>query len=100
MVPILASLLSAGALIAATPQPRQLVAGPVFAGDRVVWGEERDQLNVLRAARDTTPLWQSASSWFSGPLAASGSLVAFSRSFNGCATQPGVACPIETQAVA
>src|SRR5437868_5556278 len=78
----------------------QDVAGPVFAGDRVVWAEQRDQLNVLREAHDATPLWQSPSSWFSGPLAGSDSLVAFSRSFNGCAAQPGVVCPVETQPVA
>src|SRR4051812_46439968 len=100
MVPFLASLLTIGALTGVTPQPRQLVAGPVFAGDRVVWGEQRGELNTLTAAGDATPLWQSASSWFSGPLAASGSLVAFSRSFDGCAGQPGVVCPVETQPVA
>src|SRR2546421_4013388 len=100
MVPLLASLLAIGALTGVTPQPRQLVAGPVFAGDRVVWGEQLDQLNVLRAAHDATPLWQSPSSWFSGPLAASGSLVAFSRSFDGCPAHPGVVCPVETQPVA
>jgi hypothetical protein len=76
------------------------VAGPVFAGNRVVWGEQRNGLNALRAAHEATPLWQSGSSWFSGPLAGSASLVAFSRSFDGCPNQPGVACPIETQAIA
>src|SRR5205823_519124 len=100
MVPVLASLLAVGVFHGATPQPRQLIAGPVFAGDRVIWGEQRDQLNVLRAAGDATPLWQSASSWLSGPLAGSDSLVAFSRSFDGCAGQPGVVCPVETQPVA
>jgi hypothetical protein len=100
MVLFLASLLAVGALTGVAPQPRQLVAGPVFAGDRVVWGEQRDQLNVLTAARDATPLWQSPSSWFSGPLAASASLVAFTRSYDGCPGQPGVVCPVETQAIA
>ena len=99
MVPLLASFLAAAALAGVT-QPRQLVAGPVLAGDRVVWGEQRDGLNVLSAAHDATPLWQSGSSWFSGPLAGSGSLVAFSRSYTGCGGQPGVDCPVETQAVA
>ena len=100
MVPLLASFLVAGALAGVTPAPRQLVAGPALAGDRVVWGEQRDSLNVLRAAHEAAPLWQSSSSWLSGPLAGSASLVAFSQSFNGCAGQPGVACPVETQAVA
>src|SRR5205823_8035783 len=100
MVPFLALLLAVGALVGSTPPPRQLVAGPVLAGDRVVWGEQRGELSLLSAAHDATPLWQSPSSWFSGPLAGSQSLVAFSRSFNGCAPQPGVACPVETQAVA
>ena len=99
MVPLLASFLAAATLAGVT-QPRQLVAGPVLAGDRVVWGEQRDGLNVLTAAHDATPLWQSGSSWFSGPLAGSGSLVAFSRSYTGCGGQPGVVCPVETQAVA
>ena len=100
MVPLLASFLVAAALSGATPQARQLVAGPVLAGDRVVWGEQRDSLSVLRAANEAAPLWQSGSSWFSGPLSASGNLVAFSRSFNGCPGEAGVVCPVETQPVA
>jgi hypothetical protein len=100
MVPFLAAILVAAALAGVTPQARQLVAGPVLAGDRVVWGEQRDGLNVLRTAHDPLPLWQSGSSWFSGPLAGSARLVAFSRSYDPCAGRPGIACPIETQAVA
>jgi hypothetical protein len=100
MVPLLASFLAAAALAGATPQPTRLVAGPVFAGDRVVWGEQGNGLNTLRAAHEATPLWQSGSSWFSGPLAGSANLIAFSRSYNGCPDQPGFACPIETQAIA
>lgn len=100
MVPLLASFLAAAALAGATPQPTRLVAGPVLAGDRVVWGEQAGGLNTLRAAHEGTPLWQSGSSWFSGPLAGSTSLIAFSRSYDGCPGQPGVACPIETQAIA
>jgi hypothetical protein len=99
MVPLLASFLAAAALTGVTPQPTRLVAGPVLAGERVVWGEQGNGLNTLRAAHETTPLWQSGSSWFSGPLAGSASVIAFSRSYNGCANQPGVACPIETQAI-
>jgi hypothetical protein len=100
MVPLLVSFLAAAALTGATPQPTRLVAGPVFAADRVVWGEQAGGLNTLRAAREATPLWQSGSSWFSGPLAGSANLIAFSRSYNGCPDQPGFACPIETQAIA
>src|SRR5437870_1266498 len=100
MVAVLASLVAVGALAGPAPQPRVLSAGPALAGDRVVWGEQRDGLNILRAWPDTLPLWQSASTWFSGPLAGSPALVAFSRSYNGCPGQPGVACPVETQAVA
>src|SRR5438445_7485666 len=100
MVPLLASFLTTAALAGVTPQPTRLVTGPVLAGDRVVWGEQRNGLNVLRAAHEPTPLWQSGSSWFSGPLAGSASLVAFSRSYDGCPGQPGVVCPIETQAIA
>jgi hypothetical protein len=100
MLPLLASFLAAATLAGATPQPTRLVAGPVLAGDRVVWGEQGNGLNTLRAAQEATPLWQSGSSWFGGPLAGSANLVAFSRSYDGCPGQPGVACPIETQAIA
>jgi hypothetical protein len=85
--------------LAAAP-PRTLVAGPALAGKRVVWGEQRDSLSVLRAWPDNPPLWQNGSSWFAGPLAGSPRLVAFSRSYDGCPDQPGVACPVETQALA
>ena len=100
MVPLLASFLAAAALAGTAPQPTRLVAGPVLAGDRVDWGEQAGGLNTLRAAHEATPLWQSGSSWFSGPLAGSASLIAFSRSYDGCPNQPGVACPTETQAIA
>jgi hypothetical protein len=100
MLPLLAAFLTAVTLAGATPQPTRLVTGPVLAGDRVVWGEQGNGLNTLRAAHEATPLWQSGTSWFSGPLAGSASLVAFSRSYNGCPDQPGFACPIETQAIA
>jgi hypothetical protein len=97
MVGPVAALFVAIALVAPSAQPRTLVAGPALAGGRVVWGEQGDGLNVLRAWPDTTPLWQSASSWFAGPLAGSQTLVAFSRSYDGCPGQPGFACPVETQ---
>ncbi len=100
MVAVLASLVAAGTLAGPAPQPRLLVAGPALAGDRVVWGEQRDGLNVLRSWPSASPLWQSASSWFSGPLAGSQTLVAFSRSYEGCPGRPGVVCPVETQAMA
>ena len=100
MLPFLVSLLTGAALAGAAPPPPLLVAGPVLAGDRVVWGEQSGGLNTLRAAHETAPLWQSGSSWFSGPLAGSASVVAFSRTYDGCPNQPGVACPIETQAIA
>ena len=99
MVTLLASLLAAGALAAPPPQ-RALVAGPVIAGSRVVWGERVGGLSVLRAWPQQAPLWRSASSWLAGPLGGSQTIVAFSRSFEGCPGQPGVACPVETQAVA
>lgn len=101
MVGLLASLLTAGVLLAPpTPAPRLLVAGPALAGDRVVWGEQQDTLSVLRAWPDSSPLWQSATSWFAGPLAGAAPLVAFSRSYDGCPGQPGVVCPVETQTLA
>jgi hypothetical protein len=100
MVGPFATLLAALALVASSPQPRMLVAGPALAGNRVVWGEQQERLNVLRAWPDTTPLWENGSSWFAGPLAGSPTLVAFSRSYDGCPGQPGVACPVETQTLA
>lgn len=100
MLPLVASFVAAAALAGMGQQPRQLVAGPVLAGGRVVWGEQRDGLNVLRAEGEASPLWQSGLSWFSGPLAGSTSLVAFLRSFDGCPGGGGVVCPVETQPVA
>jgi hypothetical protein len=100
MIGSFAVLLAAFAVAAPSPQPRVLVAGPALAGNRVVWGEQRDRLSVLRAWPNAAPLWESASSWFAGPLAGSPFLIAFSRSYNGCPGQPGVACPVETQTLA
>lgn len=101
MLVLLASLLTAGALLAApSPPPRLLVAGPALVGDRVVWAEQQDARSILRAWPDASPLWQSATSWFAGPLAGSARLVAFARSYDGCPGQPGVACPVETQTLA
>src|SRR2546428_38983 len=100
MVTLFASVLAAGALAAPSPQPRMLVAGPALAGGRVVWGEQREGLSVLRAWPDASPLWQSSSSWFAGSLAGSSTVVAFSRSYDGCPGRPGVVCPVETQTMA
>jgi hypothetical protein len=101
MVGLLASLLTAGALLAApAPPPRLLVAGPALAGDRVVWGEQQDALSVLRAWPDSSPLWRSATSWFAGSLAGAAPLVAFSRSYDGCPGRAGFICPVETQTLA
>jgi hypothetical protein len=99
MLTLLTTLATAAALVA--PAPRTLVAGPVLAGpDMVVWGEQQDGLSVLRAWPAQRALWQSASSSFAGPLAASRAVVAFSRSFDPCAAQPGIACPVETETLA
>src|SRR5438876_12276318 len=100
MVGPFATLLAALALVAPSPQPRMLVAGPAFAGTRVVWGEQQERLSILRAWPDASLLWEDGSSWFAGPLAGSPLLVAFSRSYVGCPGQPGVACPVETQTLA
>jgi hypothetical protein len=101
MVGLIASLLTAGALLASpTPPPRLLVAGPALAGDRVIWGEQQDTLSVLSAWPDSSPLWQSATSWFAGPLAGAASLVALSRSYDGCPGRVGFVCPVETQTLA
>ncbi len=101
MLALLASLLGAGAVLATpSPPPRLLVAGPALAGDRVVWGEQQGTRSLLRVGPGSSPLWQSATSWFAGSLAGSATLVAFSRSYDGCPGQPGVVCPVETQTLA
>ena len=79
---------------------RRLVAGPVLAGERIVWGENVGGENLLRSAPSGRPFWRSSSSTLTGPLAASPSLVAFRRSFEGCPQQPGVVCPIESDVLA
>jgi hypothetical protein len=90
-----AALLIAVLLGVARSPSRTLVAGPVLAGDRVVWGEQRGQTNVLIGAGGGAPLWQSDSVWLAGPLAASPSTVAFATSSNGCAGA-NTACPVKT----
>src|SRR2546428_148181 len=100
MVTLFASVLAAGALAAPSPQPRMLVAGPALAGGRVVWGEQREGLSVLRAWPDASPLWQSSSSWFAGSLAGSSTVVAFSRSYDGCPGRPGAVGRVEPQPMA
>src|SRR5258705_13920259 len=100
MVTALASLVAGGALAGPAPQPRLLVGGPALAGDRVIWGEQRGGLSVLRSWPDSSPLWQSASSWFTGPLAGSRTLVGVFRSYDGRPGQPGAAFPVGTQAMA
>ena len=81
MVGPFATLLAALALVAPSPQPRMLVAGPAFAGIRVVWGEQQERLSILRAWPDASLLWEDGSSWFAGPLAGSATLVAGGERF-------------------
>jgi hypothetical protein len=91
--------LAAVALLGASSTPsRTLVAGPVLAGDRVVWGELRGQASVL-VGSGGTPRWQSDSAWLAGPLAGSPSTVVFATSSNGC-SGGNIACPVETTFVA
>lgn len=78
----------------APPPSRTLVAGPALAGNRVVWGEQRGQTNVVVGAGSGALLWQSRSAWLAGPLAASPSTVAFATDSNGCSS--ATACPVET----
>jgi hypothetical protein len=99
MGPGLATFAALAALLGVGAPQHQLTAGPVLAGERVVWGEQEDGVSALRIAGVASPVWESRPQWFNGPLAASASLIAFTRSFPGCATQSGVACPVETQAV-
>lgn len=93
------SLVVAGALTGAAPQ-RVLVAGPVLAGSRVVWAEQAGGESILRAWPPQPPLWRSVTSWFGGDLAGSAAVIAFARSSEGCPSQPGVTCPVESETLA
>ncbi|MFN2627037.1 MAG: hypothetical protein ABR569_00165 [Gaiellaceae bacterium] len=95
----LASLVVAGVLTGAAPQ-RVLVAGPVLAGPRVVWAEHAGGESILRAWPHQPPLWRSVTSSFSGDLAGSAAVIAFARSTEACPSQPGVACPVESETLA
>jgi hypothetical protein len=95
----IAAIAIAVLLGAASPPARTLVAGPVLAGDRVVWGELRGQISVLAREGDNAGLWQSDSAWLGGQLAGSTSTIVFATSSNGCSGS-GVACPVETTILA
>jgi hypothetical protein len=94
-----AALAIAIPLVGASPPSRTLVAGPALAGDRVVWGEQRAETNVLVGAGGGPLLWQSRSAWLAGPLAASPLAVAFATSSSSC-SGANTACPVETTVLA
>jgi hypothetical protein len=83
-------------------QSRVLWQGPVLAGGTVVWGEEAGGTGSLhqwtRTHRDRV-LYKSDSLALTGPLAASPTLIAFGRTYPGCAPQPNRVCPQVEDAV-
>ena len=75
---------------------RVLWQGPVFAGAAVVWSEEGGGTGSLRQwtrQRGERVLYSSDSLALTRPLAASRTLLAFERTYPGCAPQPNVVCP-------
>jgi hypothetical protein len=93
-----AALLAVGG-VAGSPgrdESRVLWQGPVLAGDGVVWGEEaggQGSLHLWTRGRDERAVYSSRSLALGRPLAASGTLLAFERTYPSCAPQPNVACP-------
>ena len=94
-----AALVCASSIRGATPgtdSSRVLWQGPVFAGAAVVWSEESGGTGSLRQwtrQRGERVLYTSDSLALTRPLAASRTLLAFSRTYPGCAPQPNVVCP-------
>ena len=79
-----------------TDSSRVLWQGPVFAGATVVWSEEGGGTGSLRQwtrQRGERVLYGSDSLALTRPLAASRTLLAFERTYPGCAPQPNVVCP-------
>jgi hypothetical protein len=79
-----------------TDSSRVLWQGPVFASAAVVWSEEGGGTGSLRQwtrQRGERVVYSSDSLALTRPLAASRTLLAFERTYPGCAPQPNVVCP-------
>src|SRR5438045_4484033 len=99
-----ASIVAAAALVLAGPADgsRVLWQGPLFAGDAVLWGEQSDttpSLHLWSARTGERVVFAGDTLDLGRTPAASARLVAFGRSYPGCAPQPGVACPQERDAL-
>jgi hypothetical protein len=100
-----AALLLTGSVGAAAPganASRVLWQGPTFAGDAVVWGEEaggNGSLHLWTQRRGDRAVYRSDSFALGRPLAASGTLVGFERTYPSCAPQPNRVCPQATETV-
>lgn len=83
-------------------QSRVLWQGPLLAGDTIVWGEEAGGSGSLHGwmrSHGDRVLYRSDSLALTGPLAATRTLIAFGRSYPGCAPQPNLVCPQVEDAV-
>jgi hypothetical protein len=99
LLPLAAVLAVAGGAPAQTEPTRLLITGPVLAGNGIAWSEVDGGASVLRLWRPgkgTAAVFRSETTSVGRGLVASGSLLAFERSYPGCAPRPGVVCPTMT----
>src|SRR5437867_3792662 len=82
-------------------QSRVLWQGPVLAGGNVVWGEETNGTGSIHrwTRHGDQVLYSSDSLALTRPLAASDRMLAFGRTYPGCAPQPNQICPQVEDAV-
>jgi len=80
---------------AATPESRVLWQGPLVAGDGLAWSETNAEAAAVHlwTARGERVVYRDNSLAVGRPLAASGTLLAFERSYPGCPPQPDRVCP-------
>lgn len=86
---------AAGASVRAA-ESRVLRQGPVLGGGGVVWAEQagvQGELHLWSPSAGERVVYRSEALALGQSLAASGSLLAFERSYPGCPPQPGRACP-------
>jgi hypothetical protein len=84
------------------PQSRVLWQGPALAGNAVVWGEELNGTGSIHRwipHRRNQVLYRGDSLALTRPLVASAKLIAFGRSYPGCAPEPNQVCPQVEDAV-
>jgi hypothetical protein len=91
---VIGILLVAGSA-AATPGSRVLWQGPLVAGDSLVWSEANTETAAVHlwTPRGERVVYSADSLALGRPIAASRTLLAFERSYPGCAPQPDRVCP-------